>query len=313
MVDLQHLRLFVRISELNSFTKAAVVLGIAQPTVSRIIKEMEETWGGHLFYRTGRGVTLSELGEVALARAKSLLYEADQMSEELRAYGRLPSGNVSFGLPPYLVPVVVPKLVNQLRRETPSIKLRIYQGFSDQIERWRSAGDIEVGIHSRYREGETEIDGALFASFMVLIGPRNAPTLPTKIEFADLARYPLVLPAMPNGVRMHLEEIARRLRISLKVVVDTDSIIAQKQVCIHCGCYTINAPQTVFEDGTKDGYTSSLIVNPLVQRYVSVVTTQQRPLSRAAREVANRVTAILKRHRLDSGGLQDSLQTDPGS
>ncbi len=222
MVDPQHLRVFVRISELNSFTRAAAALGIAQPTVSRIVKELEKTWGGQLFYRTRRGVTPSELGEVALARAKALLHESDHLSEELRAYGRLPSGGVSVGLPPSMVAAIVPELVKQLARDVPGIRLRIYEGFSDQIERWRLGGDIEVGIRSKYREGPTKSDAALFATQLVLVAPGSAPPPPPEMEFADLAQYALVLPAIPNGLRTILEGIARRLRISLNVVVDTD-------------------------------------------------------------------------------------------
>ena len=94
-MELADLRIFVRAAELGSFSKAAVTTGVAQPTVSRVISDLEAEWDGPLFYRTGRGVTLSELGEEALTKARFLLREADQAAEDLKAFSRLPSGIVS--------------------------------------------------------------------------------------------------------------------------------------------------------------------------------------------------------------------------
>jgi DNA-binding transcriptional LysR family regulator len=294
LLDLDHLRLFVRVAELGSFTRAALALGIAQPTVSRIIKDLERDWDGELFYRTGRGVTLSELGENAFERARSLLALAEQTSEDLRAHARLPRGVVSLALPPSLVATVVPQLVNALREEAPGIRLRIYEGFSDQIERWLSEGDVEIGLYSRYRElGETT-GPVLFTSQLVLAAHRDAPPLPATIPFADLAPLPLVLPALPNGLRSIVEDIARRLRIGLNVLVDADSILAQKQISEHCGCYMIKAPHIMAEESALGMFRTSLIVSPVIERYVVLATTQQRPVSRAGREVASRVTALLR-------------------
>lgn len=99
MVDLQHLRVFLRICELKSFTKAAVSLGVTQPSVSYTVKELERAWGAELFYRTGRGVVLSEFGEHAALRARSLMDAADEVFEELRSHNGLPSGVVKQQLP----------------------------------------------------------------------------------------------------------------------------------------------------------------------------------------------------------------------
>ena len=293
MIDLEVMRVFVQVSELNSFTKAAVVLGVTQPTVSRTIKELEDTWGGPLFYRTGRGVAVSELGKFALARARSLLREANQLSEDVRTYSRLPTGNVSFALPHSAVSAVVPELVMELRRDMPGIRLRIYEGFTDQIERWLSSGEVDVAAYSKYREGDSLDDSVLLASYMRLTAPPTAPPMPAQIDFAELANYSLVLPALPNRSRAHFEAIARSLNISLNVIVDTDSIVTQKRICEQCGCYMITAPISGFP--AEDNFATSLIVHPAIQRYVVLETTHSRPLSQAARVVADRVAAILTR------------------
>lgn len=296
MVELQHLRLFVRVSELNSFSETAIAVGLAQPSVSRIVKELETAWGGALFYRTGRGVTLSELGEAALPRARALINEADQLSHDLRARSGVPSGTVSLGVSPSLAPTLVPGLVNQLRSEAPGIRLRIHEGFSDQIERWRAGGEIDIGVWSNFREAGSDTGGeaALFTSNLVLVYPPGTGPVPAEIDFADLGAFPLAMPAAPNGLRTIFEDVARRKRMTLNITLETDSIIVQKQVCQNCGCHLIKSPETISEEIELGTYRTSVIVNPTVQRYLLLDTTRLRPTSRAAREVASRLTTMLR-------------------
>lgn len=293
-MELGELRIFVRAAELGSFSKAAVSTGVAQPTVSRVIGELEAEWDGPLFYRTGRGVSLSELGEEALTKARFLLREADQASEDLRAFSRLPSGIVSLGLPTSLVEPVVPVLVNELRRDLPGIRLQVYEGFSDQIERWLAEGTIDIGAYSKYREGE-KTSSLLLESRLVLAGPRESWNIPPEIDFERLADYDLVLPARTNGLRIMVDSVARRLKVPLNVIADIDSTIGQKAMAAHCGCYMVKAPHTIADETARGMFASSVIRNPFITRHVTLVTGHQRPLSRASREVASRLTATLER------------------
>ncbi|MGK9232244.1 LysR family transcriptional regulator [Inquilinus limosus] len=293
-MDLRDLRIFASVCELSSFTKAAVHLGLAQPTISRVIGELEAEWGGPLFYRTGRGVALSELGEEALVRVRGLLKDADRVSEDLRGLSRLPSGFVSIALPPSVVTLVIPDLLNQLRRELPGIHLRIREGFSDENERWLAEGKIDIGIYSKYWEGAPSPDRLLLPSRLVLAGFVPEDTLRREIDFADLARFPLVLPPPTNGLRMIVDAVARRLKVPLNIVADADSTVAQKSVSAHCGCFMIKAVHTIAEEQSQGLVASSVIRNPYVNRHVVLVTSHQKPLSRAGREVAERITRILQ-------------------
>lgn len=294
-MELAELRIFVRAGELGSFSKAAVSLGVAQPTVSRVISDLESEWDGPLFYRTGRGVTLSELGEEALTKARFLLREADQAAEDLRAFSRLPSGVVSVGLPTSLVEPVVPALVNELRAELPGIRLQVYEGFSDQIERWLAEGTIDIGAYSKYREGERGNSSLLLESQLVLAGPRDGWNQPAEIDFERLADIALVLPAPTNGLRIMVESVAKRLKVPLNIIADIDSTIGQKAMAAQCGCYMVKAPHTIADETARGMFASSVIRNPYITRHVILVTGHQRPLSRASREVILRMTAILRR------------------
>lgn len=294
MIDLSELRIFAAAAERNSFTRAAIDLGVAQPTISRIVKTLEEEWDEPLFYRTGRGVRLSEFGEVVYEHARQLLRNADQVSEDLRAMSRTPTGEVALGVPPSMISAVVPRLVKSICDKAPGIRLRILEGFSDRIERWLANGSVEVGVFSKYREVDQPGEPALFTSPLMLASPSSAPLSSKTVEFQKLATIPLVLPMAPNGLRVVVETVARRFRFSLKVLVDTESITAQKLVAEHCGCHMIKALHTIVDDRNSGRFDASLIVNPSILRCVVLHTTQHRPLTRAGRMVADEVSVILR-------------------
>lgn len=300
-MDLADLRIFVRAAELGSFSKAAVALGVAQPTVSRIIGELETKWDGSLFYRTGRGVTLSELGQEALGKARHLLREFERVTEDLKAFSRLPSGVVSIGIPPSIVGRVIPELLIQLRAELPGIKLQIYEGFGDQIERGLSEGSLDIGIYSKYHEGARGTDRLLVQSQLVLVGASGGWEIPPEIMFERLSEYPLILPPPANGLRVIIDSIARRLKVSLKVIADADSYLVQREMALQCGCFMIKAPHTISEDIERGLLSTSVIREPYINRHIVLVSGTQRPPSRACSEIATRMTAILRTYALPLG------------
>ena len=73
MDRLDAMRLFLRVADTGSFSKAASDLGLGQPTVSRRIQDLEGQLGAELFLRTTRALSLTEAGEKFYARAKSIL------------------------------------------------------------------------------------------------------------------------------------------------------------------------------------------------------------------------------------------------
>src|SRR5918997_1328541 len=214
-ISLDALAVFIRSAELRSFSKAAVALGLSQPSVSRPIGDLEARLGGALFYRTGRGVALTELGEVLLPRARALLKSAEQLATDALAFGKAPAGPASVAALPSMMQTLAPALYEYIRLHAPGIKLRIAEGFSDQVERWVSEGTVDIGLLSRYRTVRSGHSDALFRARLVLIRANDGTAVPHQVPFSTLDGLPLVLPSHLNGLRVALEETARKQNIHL--------------------------------------------------------------------------------------------------
>jgi LysR family nitrogen assimilation transcriptional regulator len=82
-MDLKQLAYFVQVAELGSFTRAASVLRVAQPALSRQVRALEVELRQTLFDRNGRGVTLTEAGKRLLAHGRGILQQVERARQDL--------------------------------------------------------------------------------------------------------------------------------------------------------------------------------------------------------------------------------------
>jgi LysR family nitrogen assimilation transcriptional regulator len=73
-MDLEQLEYFVRVADLKSFTRASIDIDVAQPALSRQVRQLEVELRQNLLVRNGRGVTLTEAGEIFLEHARGILH-----------------------------------------------------------------------------------------------------------------------------------------------------------------------------------------------------------------------------------------------
>jgi LysR family nitrogen assimilation transcriptional regulator len=121
-MNLRHLAYFVRIADLGSFTKAAQHVRVAQPALTRHIHQLEAKFGIELFFRSSRGVVLTEAGKHLYDNATRILHDIERTSDEMRSFAGIPSGKTVLGVTPSLCPVVVPTLLSRHRRKLPGVE-----------------------------------------------------------------------------------------------------------------------------------------------------------------------------------------------
>jgi DNA-binding transcriptional LysR family regulator len=98
-LPLEYIAAFAKVAELSSLTAAARALLVSKATVSKQIAEMEALLGVVLFARTTRSLTLTQAGEQALVRARTILDEAELMAEEAQSTRKAPSGRLRIAAP----------------------------------------------------------------------------------------------------------------------------------------------------------------------------------------------------------------------
>lgn len=284
--DLEVLRLFVSVAELGNFSHAAGVKGITQPSVSRAMRALERSLQATLFHRTGRGVELTPVGEQTFLRARALLEHADQFSTDIRDQSRRTTGTVTVALLTTYMRLLAADLFEEVHRQFPGIVLRLLESFSVEHEAWLSNGWADIALVTRYsRTGLSKRD-VLAMSDVMVVGNPDLGENGDEIPFRALASIPLVLPASPNGLRLCVDEEARRRGIRLNVALEAHSFEAQQAIISRGYCHALWSQHSVRLQRLDTQFAVRRITDPKLPRYVMMKTTTHHPLSRASREVA---------------------------
>lgn len=186
-MELRHLRYFVVTAEAQHFTRAAEILGMAQPPLSQQIRQLEQEVGTPLFDRAGRGVVLNDAGRAFLSCAQDILRRADAAVQTAQRAARGEVGELALGFTESAsFNGVVTEVIRRYRQQYPDVEMTLSQGDSETLV-------------AQLR------DGAIDAAFV-----RPPFALDGGLTFTQLTEEPLVV-ALPLG-----HALARRKRLAPK-------------------------------------------------------------------------------------------------
>jgi len=177
MMDIRALRYFVEVVERRSFSRAAEQLHVTQPTVSKMIQQLEQSLGLVLLERIGKRFTLTDAGNVVLQRGRALLALHGEMGVELADLQQLARGDLRIGITQQTHASLAPLLAAYHRRY-PGIELKLFEGGSHTIEAELRNGTVELGTlldHAARRGVHPEFDALpLVRSPLCLLAPADA-------------------------------------------------------------------------------------------------------------------------------------------
>jgi len=145
-MNLEQLAAFVHVAEHGGFSKAALVLGVAQPSLSRQVRALEIELRETLLLRHGRGVELTEAGRQLLGHCHGILQLVALAKDDLAARRDEPVGHVTIAMTPTLARLHTLPLIRAFRHEMPKARLTVIEGFSAHITEWLTSGRADLGI-----------------------------------------------------------------------------------------------------------------------------------------------------------------------
>ena len=194
-MELRHVRYFLTVAEEGSFTKAAEKLCIAQPPLSRQIRDLEEELGTQLFIRKARGLTLTESGERFLLYASRIQQLADQSFEDIKEMNEGLIGTLYLATIEGQAPSLFAKWIAEFKKRYPLVQYELWNGNSDDVVKRIQTGlsDIAV-ITSPY--DEEGLDGRIIyrEPWVAMIPARHplAKNTNDTVALKDLAPYELI-------------------------------------------------------------------------------------------------------------------------
>jgi DNA-binding transcriptional LysR family regulator len=230
-LSLRELYVFFVVVQAGSLAKAAARLGVTQPAVSQLIAALEHVVGAKLFDRSSRGAVPTMYGRALLKRGRAAFDELRQGIREIEFLADPATGEVKFGCPEGLAPILPPMIENFCDRH-PGVVLDIYEEewitFAAKL-RNRSIDFVLQRLHGRPQLDDPTFDDlnveTLFEDELVVaVGRDNPWRRRRKIDLAELVDEPWILAAPPSWNHRIVSEACLTRGIKMpKVVLSTFS------------------------------------------------------------------------------------------
>jgi DNA-binding transcriptional LysR family regulator len=218
-LDLRLIRYAHAIAANRSFNRAATALGIAQPTLSRSIRQLEQELGLPLFTRNAQGAEPTDFGLVFLKEAELVVAQVADLEKQVALVKGLESGTVALGVGPYVAEVVVPRCLGRISAAHPAVGLRIQLDAPDALGRALRARSVDLAVAeaSMLEEDEALEVVARLAPMRgyVLVRARHPLVSRADVTMADVLDFPLVqIARMPPRALTQLLRCRRKTSVS---------------------------------------------------------------------------------------------------
>jgi LysR family nitrogen assimilation transcriptional regulator len=294
-LDFKQLRTFLAIVETGNVTRAAQLLNIVQPAVSRQLRLLEEDVGRALFDRTRRGMQLTTSGKTLVEYARRALNELDRARAEINPQQVGVGGIVTIGLLPSTSDLLAGPLVSRITSRYPGIKIRIAVGYAGTLQAWLESGEVDVALLYEPNSSQTILLQPLLEESMCAVGlPKDALSLSKTFSLRDLAGKPLILPSAPHGIRMLVEHACMQLGVQLSVVAETNAMSVQKSLVLGGHGVTILPLIAVAGEVAAGILSAARLADPIITRKLALASSANRPLSSPAQHAVTELIECMR-------------------
>jgi DNA-binding transcriptional LysR family regulator len=221
-LDIRNLECFIEVARHKNFSKAAEMMYISQPSISRSIKELESQFGVVLFYRDTKSVTLTDAGEIILTQAQQIVSSFQNITSQLGDLKKMQSGKIYIGLPQITAITTFSHLLSSFKMEYPNIHIHLYEYGPKKVESSIQEGLLDIGIftpsedHDLYDKVWFEHD-----TFEVIMHPTNKLTQYNVIDYHKLIDEQFILYSSDYNLHDMIIKGCKEAGFNPKIILET--------------------------------------------------------------------------------------------
>jgi DNA-binding transcriptional LysR family regulator len=293
-MDIRDLAYFEIIAETGHMGQAAERLGRTQPALSKCVQRLESAVGAELFARTGRGIVLTQVGEILLNRARQMRLAMDESLREVREFAAGSAGHVRIGTGATMAESLLPQVCRELIASAPGVTVEILIGMNDFLRSALRAGDLDViaGVVLTGEEKEFHIE--LFGlDEVVVVAARGHPLCGRAVSIEELALYRWVLPGRSVAMRQWLDKVfeAHGL-LGPQVQIETNSIVMLPRLIAESELLSFTSTRNLSMERIGRQVEPLMLEATTMRRHLGVVRRRDSYLSPAM----GRLATLLREH-----------------
>lgn len=291
-MEIRVLRYFLTVVREEGINRAAEVLHITQPTLSRQLSQLEEEVGVKLFHRGAKKITLTNEGILLRRRAEEILSLVDRTERELIEQDEFVEGRIVIGCGELVAVQVLPEIIESFREKYPLVTYDIFTGNADLVKEQMEKGLIDIGVLLE----PIDMDKFDFIRlvgkerWVVLMRPDNPLTEKEAVSAKDLEGLSLILPRRTNVQN----ELSNWFGDSLKntQILFTSNLSTNGAIMVEKGlaCSLVIEGSVPFWDKEKIAYRP---LSPELTANSVLAWKKQQPFSLAATKFIEHIKCLL--------------------
>ncbi|CAB3635043.1 LysR family transcriptional regulator [Achromobacter pestifer] len=271
-MELRQLRTVLAIAETGSLTKAAELLHVVQPALSRQLKQLEDELGTPLFERNRLGMVLTVPGRRFVDQVRVSLKGLNEARAGIGAAKSDLLGTVSIGMLPGLAAALAGPLVIALQQQYPNLRVRIATGFSDFLQEGLEGGKLDICLMGDYLQSELLQTSPVYSEPIYVLGlPGSGLSEDAPMTLEAVSRMPMVVPEA-RSLRNVIDRACTILGVNLNLVAESDSTAVILELVLRGVGYTILPVIPIMTMLAEKRIEGAPIISPTLQRTVIVGT-----------------------------------------
>src|SRR5208283_3811223 len=216
MLNLDQLRIFQAVAQSRSFTRAASLVHLTQPGISKHIKQMEEYFGVRLFDRAGKKVTLTEAGTILFGATQEIMATIDGAERRIDDLKGLRGGRLRLGSSFPVGVYILPRVLAAFRKKYPAVEVVLEISLSEATEAKLLANEIDLGLVSHSaRDARLLARSFMTAALVVIVPGEHKWATKRRIKPQELAGETFIVAAQGAGTRAVVDERFKSMGIVL--------------------------------------------------------------------------------------------------
>lgn len=239
-MEIKQLRTFMTILETQNLTKAAQILNLVQPAVTKQLQLLEDDLGIALFNRSRLGMTLTQEGKVFEPYARRILEEVEKSRLALRTSEQDIQGKINIGVLSSVSELLSTLLMKVIKAKYPKIQIKLSVGYSGHLKQWLEEGDIDIALmYGTVNSSVIRLTPLVEEELFVIGSDKTALQEGEHLSLAKVSQLPMILPYHPHRLRTLVEQALSEGHHHLNIYAETNDLNVQKHMVMENIGYTI--------------------------------------------------------------------------
>ncbi len=306
-MELRHIRYFLAVAEEMNFTRAAEKLNIAQPPLSRQIKDLEEELGVQLFVRSPHALALSEEGMVFRQYATRVLDLVEHSTSEIRELHGGLHGTIDLAGVEGHAPTLFAQWIAGFQKIHPNVRYNLWNGNSDEVINRLSKGLSELAVIVEPHNAEGVYSIPVYEEPWVALIPGDNPLAQEpgdEVDFQKLLDYDLIIPSRMS----RLQEIAswagdteKELKVRCRIA-HVQNAYELSKMGVGIALYPASTMMETTYSGNRPPVCIKKLINPQVKAPYVLLWNKGQKLSHVAEEFLHYIQGLY-----DSSDIEEQV------